>query len=553
MTIRIQAFLKCVKRACRVFCWPPTGERKAVFAIVAAAVLLSALPMALIFLNRGTGQYVTGFEKRSSDDLAVYFSYIDQAKRGALLSKDMFTPEEEIVGTFNPVWWTIGRAARIFGLPAQYAFHVFRIALVPALIVSIYYCVSFFLKDTKDRRTALLLAAFGGGLGGWLAPHLATTTSVFGRFNAPLDVFVTEFSVFLSILYSPHFILSWICFILSAVFIIFSFETLSLKKSVLAGLLGLAFFSFHPYYAPFLFVFTFLLFILAAIRFKTWQKPILIFATYIILAFPPVLYHVFLIVSDYVVMARAQQNQTWSPAIIMTIISLGFFLPFSIIGAAKIKKDFRSRALLVWVCLHPVFLYLPWASQRRFVEGWILPLSILTVYGLKELCRHLRPLLDIFSSFSRKFVLAALFFLVFAYSNYCVLSGNIRSNFSRGAPVYLENNFFSAVKFLENTPGDTVMAPLEDARFIPYLSGKKVYAGHWAETLFSAEKSKLVKEFYSEDAADSWRKEILIKNKVEAVFWGESEKSLGGWYPGTSDFFKQAYKNDGYEVFVLKD
>lgn len=547
MTIKLPAFLSCVSRL-------SSGWRRTVIASTIVLAVLAALPLALIFINRGEGQYVSGFEKRSSDDLAVYFSYIDQAKRGTLFLKDMFTSEEEAFGAFNLVWWILGRTAGIFNLRTQDAFHLFRIIFIPALVFSVYFAISFFLKEARDRRLALLLAVFGGGLGGWLAPHLSKVDwSASGYFSAPLDLSVPEFSIFFSTLSSPHLILSWACLVLSVPLIAFAFEELSFKKAALAGVLGLIFFNFHPYYAPFLFIFAALLFILAAVQSKTLMRPAGVLAVYFILSSPSILYHVVLTVSDPVVMARMLQNRTWSPPPAMVFTGLGFFLPFSVIGAVTIKKNFRSLSLLFWAVLPLVFLYLPWPGQRRFAEGWLLPLSVLSVYGLKELGRRFEPLPLSLGPRGRKFVVVGAFFLVFAYSNYCILKSNIYLNSSGGAPIYLENNFVSAMNFVAGRTESAAISSPVTARFIPYLAGKKVYAGHWGETIFRTEKYELVKRFYSASASASWRRDFLKRNHIGLVFWGEAERAMSGWDPRGAPDFEEIYGDGVNYVFAVKD
>ena len=553
MTTIVQAYLKYVKRPSLFFGRLFAGERKIIFAIIVVLAVLAALPMALIFINRGDGQYLSGLEKKSSDDLVIYFSYIDQAKRGTVFLKDLFTSEEETLGTFNIVWWGLGRVAGIFNMPAQYTFHLFRIIFVPVLIFSVYYAISFFLKETKDRRLALLLALFGGGLGAWLKPYLGEELwSVSGHFSAPLDISIPEFSVFFSTLTSPHLMLSWACLILSVPLITLAFEAFSFKKAALAGLLGLVFFNFHPYYAPLLFVFAFLLFIVSAVRSQTLMKPAGVLVIYFILSSPSILYHIFLTVSDPIVMARMTQNLTWSPPPIMVLAGLGFFLPLSLIGAVKIKKDFRSLALLFWAVLPLILLYLPWAGQRRFVEGWLLPLSVLSVYGLKELGHYFESLTSSLCPRTRKFVAAGLFFLMFVYSNYCILRSNIYLNSSGGAPIYLEEDFVSAVNFLGSRTENTVMASPQTARFIPYVAGKKVYAGHWAETIFRIEKYELVKQFYSADISDRWRRDFLMRNGIDLVFWGVSERLAGSWDPRNDKELKAVYSDGENYIFAVQ-
>ncbi len=525
------------------------SEFRTLFGAAAFFVFIVALPLGKLLWERPPGFAISGLEPGVSDDLAIYFSYIEQASSGKFLLKDLYTFEEG-AGTINFVWWFIGIFAKIFNLTPPGAFHLSRIILAPILVFVLYFSISFFLKRPSERILALILTVFGSGLGAWAAPYLQTTSwTLSGYFSAPLDLSVPEFSVFWSSLYSPHFILSWIFLAVSAVMLIWSFETASLRKVFYASLLGFFYFHFHPYYAPFLIVFAAILSVVSAIRAKEMSKFLSMFAIYLIFSAVPVFYHATLIISDYVSMARAAQNRTWSPPLSMTFIGVGIFLPLAILGARRIKNNFKGISLIVWSVLHPVFMYIPFSSQRRFSEGWILPLAILSVYALKDIGRIARKFF-IFTPVTRKLLPGILFFIFFAYSNYSILSVKLRRDISGEKAVYFSDEFIKALRSIEEFPGNNVLALPTTAKVIPYLTGKRVYAGHWAETIFSKEKFKLAIFFYSEKANDEWRKKFLERNKISLIFWDGGE-SLSGWDPRGDDFLRLIYEDGINFVFAV--
>lgn len=525
-------------------------EKKAIAAAALVLILAASLPMALILLKRAPGQYFSGLEASSSDDLAVYFSYIYQASKGAFYLKDLYTLEPG-AGTINLVWQTIGIFAKIFDLAPQYAFHISRIILIPPLVFVFYISVSFFVKNKAERMTALFLALFGSGLGAWFYPFLKTASwSVSGRYSAPLDLSVPEFLPFWSALYSPHFILSWICLTASVVLLIKTFEDYSIKRAIFAGVLGLFYFHFHPYYAPFLALFALGLFVHSWAQKRKFKGPLRALIVYFVLCAPPILYHAALIFYDYASYARAAQNQTWSPPLLMSLMGAGMFLPFAIFGAVeKGAWDFRRRALIFWAILHPIFMYIPFSNQRRFSEGWIFPLAILSAAGLGRFYASAGKFV-ILTPATKKIFLAAAFFIFFVYSNYSILFLKSKQALWNSGQPYIEESFVRAVR-LNIAPGTRVLSAPRSALFIPYVSGASVYAGHWAETIFSKEKFRTAAEFYSDKTSDDWRKDFLKNNKIDFVFWGAEESALGVWSPFEKDFLRMIYGDGQNFVFVI--
>ena len=89
--------------------------------------------------------------------------------------------------------------------PAQHIqfimlFQLFRWVGIFIYLIGIYQFIRLFIAETKYRFLALLLSAFGGGLG-WLLPFFRVTT-IFG--SVPLDYYSPEAFGFLSLYTLPH-------------------------------------------------------------------------------------------------------------------------------------------------------------------------------------------------------------------------------------------------------------------------------------------------------------------------------------------------------------
>lgn len=537
--------------------WPKIEKKewRTVLVIALLLTLLSAIPITLAIFRVQDGFAYSGMGRSSAGDVPVYFSYIAQGKNGAWLLRDRHTSELEKVGTLNIVWLGLGKLVRAFNVSPIFIFHAARIFLAIPLVFASYFLVSIFESGKRARIGALVLIVFGSGLGGWFAPLFQNVFwSREGKINFPMDISVPEMSVLGSVLQSPHLVFSWIFFILNAGVLILAFRRGSIFWAAVSGLLGLLFFQFHPYYAPF---FYFLALSWAVIGLKdklTIRKSFIIFAVYLLISIPSVFYHLFLTWGDTVVFARAAQNRTITPSFYLTLISLGMFLPLASLGLWKAIGSWQARYLGVWAAISLSFLYAPISFNRRFSEGIFIPLALLTVIGMTPLFKQIK--LAMGKVLPNKFIhLCATFgafFIFFGYSNYLILRNRIEDARYLSPPVFLSQEFLDSLNFIKSLDGDIVLSSFASGNVIPYYSGKRVYAGHWAETIFWEQKELALKKFYNGETIDNWREDFLRRSGISIVFWGPDERKLGNWNPQGADFLTPIYEAGEYSVFFLK-
>ncbi len=102
----------------------------------------------------------------NSSDQAVYFTYIEQAKRGALVFHGLFTPIDG--GWFtHPVYAPIGWLAALFNLSAIHAHELGKSVAILIAIVLLYCVARRMTKDEYEARIATLTVTLGGGIG-WI-------------------------------------------------------------------------------------------------------------------------------------------------------------------------------------------------------------------------------------------------------------------------------------------------------------------------------------------------------------------------------------------------
>lgn len=537
--------------------WPKIEKKewRTVLVIAILLTLLAAIPTTLAIFRAKDGFAYSGMGRSSAGDMPVYFSYIAQGKNGAWLLRDRHTSELEKVGTLNIVWLGLGKLARAFNLSPVFIFHAARIFLVIPLVFASYFLVSIFESRKQARIGALILIVFGSGLGGWFAPLFQNAVwSREGKINFPMDISVPEMSVVGSVFQSPHLVFSWIFFILNAGALILAFRRGSIFWAAVSGLLGLLFFQFHPYYAPFFYFLALAWAILAWKDKLTIRKSFIIFAVYLLISIPSVFYHLFLTWGDMVVFARAAQNRTITPSFYLTLISLGMFLPLAFLGFWASRSSWQTKYLGIWVVGSIGFLYAPVSFGRRFTEGIFIPLALLTVIGLIFLVKWTK--LATWKVLSNKFIyicaIFGAFFIFFGYSNYLILRNRILDARYLSPPVFLSQEFLDSLNFIKSLDGDIVLSSFASGNVIPYYSGKRVYAGHWAETIFWEQKELALKKFYNGETTDNWREDFLRRSGMSIVFWGPDERKLGNWNPEEAEFLMAVYERGEYAVFVHK-
>ena len=123
-------------------------------------ILITAAPYLYACLSAPEGYFYNGLHSLTPGDSPVYFSYINQIKAGNLVLRDYFTSELQEKGLINFFWLKVGLFARIFNLPADIAFHVFRLILIPIFLVILYIFISYFFKEKNKRKVSLFFICF---------------------------------------------------------------------------------------------------------------------------------------------------------------------------------------------------------------------------------------------------------------------------------------------------------------------------------------------------------------------------------------------------------
>lgn len=510
---------------------PFISKKEKIFLVVLGIflALTAALPDLYGFLNTPPDKVFTWATSRYPFDYNTYHVWVNQASQGKIMMEILYTSEPHPALFFHPVFYLIGQVNYFLKIPAELIFLILSFFANFFLLIVIYYFISHFISRVSQRIVSLVLISFSSGLS-WL---LGETSA---------DGFLMELSL-LNIMRWPLITsLGLILIILALISFIKSLEEQGFKKEILTGFLIFLLALIHPYD---LVVFYGLALSYLIFFTKFWQK---IFQTVIIFLFPlPVIVYNFLLNNSSLVWRQHSLAPMSSPhffSYFLGLFPLFILLPFA---WREIKKQKSLKIIFLWVITYFILVYLPLTFQWKLSLGIFVPLGILAGIGLSNIASFLNK------RFNKNYLGYIFIFFVVLFSsinNFFVLVKTIEMLKTSVHPFYLSKEEMAAFTWLKNNlqTNDVVFSSYETGNFIPRYTGKRVFFGHWAQTIFVAKKSEIVKIFFSDKISDNERKEILKNNRINYVFYGEVEKKMGLINP--AEIGQEVFKNS--KVSIIK-
>lgn len=527
-------------------------------------ILVTGLPYVYAYINAQEGSFYNGLHFLTSGDIFVYYSYINQIKEGNWLLKDYFTSELQTTGLLNLFWLGVGLMARFLNLSAFFAFQISRLLLIPLFLAVLYVFISYFFSDRQKRKLAFLFACFSSGVGAYFNGfyYLFSTAVSEQLYKWPIDLWVPESNIFLSLYHNSHFILSWSLMIFLFLFMLLAWQNNKYCYSLWAGLAGLLWFNFHPYYFPYVFI---ILFIYGfALFLKTRQISILYhYLLSLILSLPFVLYHFYMIRTDLVIGVRASQNITLTSPLIFVLTGFGFLLIFGLLGIyclIKNKEIFKNEKFLflaIWLICSWLLIYAPVDFQRRFLEGMQLPMvifSIIALFNLAELIKikffKLYDFLD-----GNHCFLILLFAVFFGLSNLFVLIADIYYFKNNFFIYYFPNEYKTAATWLNNNNprNKVIVSQSYDSWAISGLVNKRIFLGHGHETIFADVKGKILDNFFADKFSENEARKFLSENGIGFLFFSDIERKFYKYNPAQKTYFKKVWQEGEVEIWQVLD
>jgi len=536
-----------------------------IFLIFIIFVLVN-LPYLYGYLNAPEDHFYNWGHSISSGDFYVYFSYIQQIKDGNWLLTNNFTSELPQTGTLNLFWLPVGLFARLFNLSPVFAYHFFRLIFIPAFFLVAYLFLSYFFKDKLKRKTSLIFLSCASGIGAYLSEiynklYPVVADDILTIYKWPIDLWVSETNTFLTLAQSPHFILTWIMLMGFFLFMLLALSNNKYFYSLIAGLIGLYWFNWHPYYFPSVFAILALYVFFLIIKNYKWHY-VWHFLLSLFLSSPFIIYHYYLIKTDLLIGARAEQNLCLTPPLEFVIVGFGFLLVFALIGLiyiVKTKKIIKNEKLLfiaVWFIVGFKLIYAPVAWQRRLLMGLQIPIVILAVIAFFCIFNYAKKKISWFNKFVDyfKYLIIILLISVFSFSTIFNITRDLYLYYQQNYIFYPHNDYKQATNWLKlnNKDNSVILSSRYNGHAITGLINQRVYLGHGHETVFYEEKKQKVDEFFKDQLTDERVIKLLQENNIKYIFYSFYEHAIGDFDPEQKDFLQKVYDGPRIAIYQLK-
>ncbi len=509
-------------------------DRRWILAFALVVCVLTGLSYLNGALSQNADWEFTGF-LFGVEDGNSYIAKMLSGAQGEWLFRSPYSAEQQAGALLYLPYLLLGK---LLGPSAQHEhlallFHLFRLGAIFALCVATYDFLGLFLHEVSLQKLGTVLAIFGGGLG-WLLVLLGQG-NFFG--SMPLDFYSPEAFGFLAALGLPHLALARALLLWGFLFFLQPGKTLSWHQALLWLGLSLT----HAITAVLgLFLVGAYLVVLYFLK-RTEEVKSLVRAGWIALGAGPILaINLFQLFRDPYLQAWAAQNQILSPHPLHFLLAWGLLLPFAIIGLRHWLKTNQHNGIFLgaWITLLPFLLYIPIGLQRRFAEGaWVLlivlAMALFEQYGWRK---------------RKQFLWILIFTLP---TTVLLLLGASQAGANPSLPIFRPSAETAAFRELRSTSavGELILASYETSNALPAWVPLRVLVGHGPETVGLSALLPQVAAFYSDDATNEFKVELLSEYAVDYVFFGPLERRLGSWAPERSSFLELLFESNGYSVF----
>ena len=516
-----------------------------------AIVFLFTLPTLIGYL---TNQNMVFSGLIHTTDGNNYLSIINQAREGKVLFTNMFTYEEVPYLIVRPIFMVAGWISALTGLSSILVYHLFRIL---AIIFFVYYLdklISLIFKNEKQRNVAFVICIFASGIG-----YLLKLLTLLGiKQYGSIDLWVTDANNFQLMLSHAHGIFSIGLMAASSYHLLSWFRKSGNKDLAMSALMILILGFEHLFdvitlYMAVAFLFLYLAFLEKRINWrKTRHLMILGLVTSV-----PFLHSLIMFVYLPQYQAWNSQNILETPKFIHVVFGYGgMFLALVAVVFYLIRQNFFSKEdleikfMIFWIVSVFILIYSPFNIQRRFLEGAHIPFGIITVFFLFSI---LAPFLSksIGKTTTSKIVMILVILMLptnlYFYFRQVSHLDNERGTFPFEVNRYLYYEETEALKWLsENSKNDEIiLSTYNIGNHIPGHMNRRVFLGHWAQTIEFDKKSNEVLNFFKNG--------IKFKDfgKIRYIWYGVDERIINSNFV-PPDNFEIAFQNPRIQIFKVK-
>ncbi len=522
------------------------SRREWVWVAVWSGVLLlvTTLPYWLGALQSTSGQVFGGFVLAAEDGHA-YLAAMRQGADGALAFYIPYTPEPHAPGYVFAFYLLLGRIAGWLCLALPVAHHLVKAITTPLLLAAAYRFVAHFTGWRVVRQVGCLLIGLGGGLGWlWLLAGQSATLGIM-----PIDLWVPDAFAFLTMLTFPHLALAQALILWIAISGLKLVRRPDWRLALVNAALGLVLSLIHPYSLELVLGLLGLYWAIEACRARrpNWRSLAQLAAIGLVSA-PYLLYSLILFSTNPAFVSWQLQNRILSPSPIYYVLGFGLVGLLAVLGALRprwLRRAPDATFLYLWAILVPVGLYIPSNLQRRFLDGYQAPLTVLAVAGLIYL------LYGVARRWRR--VILATVATASLLSSLVLLLGTTVLVVSRSPLVFEEQPVLVAMDWLAgHAPRQSlVLGAFHTGNVLPGRALVRTFVGHGPQSANADVKEAQVAAFFDAATPDDQRRVLLAAYGVDYLFYGPRERVLGDFSPGAVGYLRPVYDNGSVQIYQV--
>lgn len=523
------------------------------------------------------------------DDQNVHLMWARQAMEGKLLFHDLFTTEAH-PGLFTNLFsLLLGWFCRFTGISLHLGYQVFRTAIAFAFLLTAYWFSGFFFRCERTRISFLLLVSFSSGFG-WVPVlwwWLTKQRPPFFFVDVSPELTMPEANSFLSLTVAPLAALGVTLVMVSLGCLLTGLRFQrgkAFRFITTATLFGILVVNVHTYAAvPMLIALVLWQFMetLKAKSLRPWElaaTALFCFFVALFLGGQAVLF------SRDPAFAQKAATPTLTPNPVILIgsygvIALGAILGLPIAWRRWLLGEHQWAISLAWLAAILLSIHLPVSFQRKMIEGLHVILCLLTVLAIEsasaQACKHVsvkerkieKTETAQMTTRLRAYTLVLLLVSVpsqvafFALNGYWLVHNNMiydeRFNppYSRMLmpPYYLPKRYLQLFRWIEQhaQSDDAILCHPMLGNYLPVLTGRKVFVGHWAETLNFGTKLKLAMAIWRGVIPTDEAREIFQQHKIRYALETDFERLASGGQCELHRYGKVAFQLGEARVFKL--
>lgn len=529
-----------------------------------------------LFLLFGSLPFIIGWRSAGADrtfsgvlinglDTNSYLADMQLGLHGRWLYVLPYTPQRSTPVPLFMVYILLGHAAHLTGLSLPLIFHLARLLCGGLFALAAYRFIARRLPDPAEQRLALGMLLFTGGLG-WIMLILFG-----GRLSSDLrempDLALSDAVSFMAMASNPHFTLN-MALMMWMITTGGAFVARGGRRdgwqAVTAGA-GIAFVHAHqvaivglvlggiaaPGVAQAFF---------SAQKDSTQRSRALHEIGRLAVVMGPVVALAggltLLTQRDPYLASWLKQGNTYTPPVWSLFILYGPLLPLALAGAWHIMKTsragFSSPDILLdtvwWFAAVLALIYVPVNFQRRFMEGWHVPVAMLAAVGWFRVA--VPALRKRFPPRAIKGMLAVLLGSVMLSTLFAFTYLIVHTLW---ADAYITADERGAISWLNRHASldDVVLAYLDDGNQLPARASVRSFAGHWSLTAFAADRLHDVEHFYAASTPDSDRIALLRRFDVRYVYVSPVERRLGTFDPAKAAYLIPVYTSPTVQLYEV--